>query len=542
MKILDIPGRLLRRRSVLYLSVALAGGCVLLPPRSVPSPAAARGPVVSVVVVPAPELAPPAPEIPREFRGVWVAAVSNMDWPSRPGLPVDRQKAELVAMLDRAQRLGLNAVLLQVRPAGDALYPSLYEPWSEYLTGRMGAAPVPYYDPLQFAIEEAHQRGLELHAWFNPYRARHPSARSPASPDHISRTHPSLVRRYGTHLWMDPGEPSVQDHTVRVILDVVRRYDVDGIHIDDYFYPYREYDATGKLIPFPDEASYTRYQQRGGRLSRDDWRRDNVDRLIERLYTEIKREKPEVKFGISPFGIWRPGHPAQIRGLDAFQEIFADARKWLNNGWLDYFSPQLYWPIEQTAQSFPVLLNWWVEQNHAGRHIWPGGYSGRVGMGSRPWPAREIIDQIQVTRVIPGATGNVHFSMTSLMKSPDSLAERLSAQSYAKPALVPASPWLTTRAPARPHVTVEVQTPLHTSLGLAPADEEKVFLWAVRSRVGDQWATRILPGTHRALLLEGAPEQVVITAVGRTGNESPAASLLRQPNAPHGRLSAAGGS
>jgi uncharacterized lipoprotein YddW (UPF0748 family) len=199
-----------------------------------------------------------------------------------PGLSVERQQMELRAILDRAADLGLNAVLLQVRPAGDALYASPYEPWSEYLTGAMGRAPDPFYDPLEFAVEEAHRRGLELHAWFNPFRARHPSAKSPASADHISRARPGLVHRYGAQLWMDPS----------------------------------------------------------------DWRRENVNRFVERLYAEIKRQDPRVKFGVSPFGIWRPGHPAQIRGLDAYEEIFADARKWLSHGWLDYCTPQLYWPID----------------------------------------------------------------------------------------------------------------------------------------------------------------------------------------------------
>jgi uncharacterized lipoprotein YddW (UPF0748 family) len=192
----------------------------------------------------------------REFRGVWIASVENIDWPSQPGLSTQEQKDELVGMLDRAVALRLNAVILQVRPAADALYPSPYEPWSEYLTGRMGRAPSPYYDPLEFAVNEAHRRGLELHAWFNPYRARHPSAKSPPSADHISRTHPELVKKYGSMLWMDPGEPAVRDQTVRVVLDVVQRYDIDGVHIDDYFYPYKEKDRRGRTIEFQDGNSF----------------------------------------------------------------------------------------------------------------------------------------------------------------------------------------------------------------------------------------------------------------------------------------------
>jgi uncharacterized lipoprotein YddW (UPF0748 family) len=213
------------------------------------------------------------PPIAREFRGVWVASVANIDWPSKPGLTAWQQKAELIAILDRAVELNLNAILLQVRPAADALYDSPYEPWSAYLTGVEGRAPEPYYDPLRFAVAEAHARGLELHAWFNPYRARHPSAKSPHARTHISITHPEFVRTYGKYEWMDPGDPAVIRQTLRVMLDVVKRYDVDGIHIDDYFYPYPEIGKDSVAIPFPDSSSYAAYTKKGGRLARDDWRR-----------------------------------------------------------------------------------------------------------------------------------------------------------------------------------------------------------------------------------------------------------------------------
>jgi uncharacterized lipoprotein YddW (UPF0748 family) len=458
------------------------------------------------------------PPLEREFRGVWVASVSNIDWPSRRGLPVERQKAELIAILDRARELRLNAVILQVRPAGDALYASQLEPWSEYLTGTMGRAPEPFYDPLAFAIEEAHRRGLELHAWFNPYRAKHPSARSAASPDHISRTRPGLVREYGTHLWMDPGEPAVQEHSLRVILDVVRRYNIDGVHIDDYFYPYKERDKTGRIIDFPDQPSWNRYRAAGGTLSRDDWRRNNVDSFVERLYSEIKREKRWVRFGVSPFGIWRPGYPAQVRGLDAYTELYADARKWLVNGWLDYFAPQLYWPVAQHAQSYPVLLDWWVQQNRHGRHIWPGNFTSRVGPDrARNWPASELLEQIHLTRERAGATGNVHFSMRSLMGDPDGLSAQL-AQMYREPAVVPASPWLGAAPPPAPHVALR-------SAGAGAMleithDGASPWLLAVRTRNGSAWSTRLVPGHTRSMALGQVPDEVVVTAFDRLGAES----------------------
>ena len=290
------------------------------------------------------------PPVKREFRGVWVATVANIDWPSKPGLPAEKQKVELLAILDKSAELKLNAVIFQVRPMADALYESKLEPWSEYLTGTLGKGPG--YDPLAFAVEEAHKRGLELHAWFNPYRARHPSAKSAAPDDHITKKRPDLAKPYGTHFWMNPTHPDVQDHSLAVILDVVKRYDIDGVHIDDYFYPYKEKDAGGKVIPFPDDDTWEAYQRSGGKLARDDWRRDAVNVFVKRMYAETKKAKPWVKVGISPFGIWRPGHPAGIAGLDQFAELYADAKLWFNEGWVDYFSPQLYWPIAQEKQSF----------------------------------------------------------------------------------------------------------------------------------------------------------------------------------------------
>jgi uncharacterized lipoprotein YddW (UPF0748 family) len=273
---------------------------------------------------------PPPP--PREFRGTWIATVSNIDWPSKPGLSTDAQKSELIQLLDRAKNLKLNAVILQVRPACDAFYVSTIEPWSEYLTGRQGLAPDPGYDPLEFAVAAAHSRGLELHAWFNPFRAGHPSAKSPASSNHVSRRYPKLVKKYGSYLWLDPGEQVAQDYSTTVILDVVKRYDIDGVHLDDYFYPYQVANAKGGLIDFPDDASWDRYQAAHGTLERNDWRRENVNRFIRNLYIRIKKEKRWVKFGISPFGIWRPGNPPKIAGLDAYDHLYADSRKWILNG------------------------------------------------------------------------------------------------------------------------------------------------------------------------------------------------------------------
>jgi uncharacterized lipoprotein YddW (UPF0748 family) len=474
------------------------------------------------------------PPVDREFRAVWIATVANIDWPSQPGLSPEQQKAELREMFDRVRALNMNAVILQVRPAADALYESEYEPWSEYLTGAMGKAPEPYYDPLTFAVEEAHKRGLELHAWFNPFRARHPSARSEIDSGHVSVYNPGIVRTYGSHLWLDPGMDEARRYSLDVIIDVVQRYDIDGVHIDDYFYPYKERDSLDNLIDFPDSLSYACYLETvdGEPLSRDDWRRNNVDRFVEDLYREIKATKPHVKFGISPFGIWRPGYPEQIQGFDAYAEIYADAKLWLVSGWVDYFTPQLYWPIDQRAQSYPVLLEWWYRQNLYGRHLWPGNFTSRVtDSGNVRWPADEIVRQIELTRQQTGADGNVHFSMRAFQRNSDRLMQRIDTESYRTPALIPATPWLGTGEVSRPVITTELLGS-DVYVTLSTHGHEPVWLWVVRSLRNDEWQTDILPGWYAGYRIVDRgtgvpPDAVAVSSVDRLGNESPA--VLVQP-------------
>jgi uncharacterized lipoprotein YddW (UPF0748 family) len=391
--------------------------------------------------------------LPREFRGVWVASVSNIDWPSKKGLSTKEQQAELIAIFDKCVELKMNAVILQVRPMCDALYVSKLEPWSEFLTGKLGQAPEPYYDPLHFAVREAHLRGLELHGWFNPYRAKHPSSTSPIPEDHMIRRRPDLAKSYGKHHWLNPTHADVQKHSLDVILDVVRRYDIDGVHYDDYFYPYKEKDDKSKLIPFPDDDTWDAYQKSGGKLARDDWRRDAVNRFVRDLHREVKALKPWVKVGISPFGIWRPGYPPGIAGLDQYAELYADAKLWLNEGWCDYFTPQLYWPIAQEKQSYPKLLAWWAGENKKGRQLWPGNYTSRVTGKDKGWPTSEIVEQINVTHKQKGASGNVHFSMKPILQNTGGIADAL-RKAYAAPALIPAIPWKDSTPPAPPRLTM----------------------------------------------------------------------------------------
>ena len=474
----------------------------------------ADGSAVRIAYAPSSEKPPP---VTREFRAMWIATVGNINWPSKPGLPVAEQKRELITLLDRAVDLRLNAIVFQVRPACDALYQSSMEPWSEYLTGRMGQGTSPLYDPLSFAVDEAHKRGLELHAWFNPFRARYFKAISPISSNHISQRQPHLVRKYGAYLWLDPGEPAVREHSLNVVLDVVRRYDVDGVHMDDYFYPYPERDRAGSQIDFPDETSWRNYTSSGGKLARGDWRRDNVNRFVERLYTAVKKEKPYVKVGLSPFGIWRPGHPTQIRGFDAYERLYADSRKWLMDGWADYFAPQLYWSIAAQEQSFPVLHKWWSEQNRKSRHIWPG--LSVHGTDGKRTPA-EVRNQVMANRQQPGSDGVIFWGARGLVENRKQVADLLKSEVYKEPALIPAFAWLDNEKPAKPMLTVTESAKGSSASWSAPG-MEKPFLWILQTRRGDVWQTSILPGNHSGRTWSGGePDAIAISSVDRCFNAS----------------------
>jgi uncharacterized lipoprotein YddW (UPF0748 family) len=495
-------------------SLALAAACILAAQTAVaqqPQGVARFGPC------PAEEFSCAPPLVQREFRGVWVATVANMDWPSRPGLPTDSARLELTQILDGAARMGLNAVIFQVRPSGDALYLSKIEPWSEYLTGKQGTAPDKAWDPLAFAVKEAHARGLELHAWFNPYRAKDPSAKGPIAASHFSRQYPSYAKRYGRYTWFDPGEPNVRKRTVRVVLDVLSRYDIDGVHVDDYFYPYPE-QRRGREIQFPDNTSFKRYQKAKGSLDRDDWRRRNVDLLVDTLRLEIAKAKPWVKFGISPFGIWRPGVPEGITGFDAYARIYADARKWLSNGWVDYLVPQLYWGIEQEGQRFPLLLRWWQEQNDSSRHVWPGLANYKIGAAPARWTSNEILNQIDTARAVRGTTGAVHFQFKALREDRDSIATRLTRGPYAVPALVPAIPWRGAALPRTPAIAV-ADGRLGEMLVIARRPGDDIRWWLIQSRAGTAWRTR---------LIEGARSEIPVTALSGYG-DVPAESIALTP-------------
>lgn len=465
---------------------------------------------------------PPEPQ--REFRAMWVATVANIDWPSKPGLTPDALRAEIDRHLDTAVVLNLNAVILQVRPCCDALYPSALEPWSEYLTGVQGQAPADNFDPLQTWIDAAHARGLQLHAWFNPYRARHLRPKSPNAPTHIASTRPDLVRTYDGYQWLDPAEPDAQAHSLAVILDVVSRYNIDGVHLDDYFYPYPKKD-----VPFPDGAAWSRYQSAGGTLSRDDFRRDQINSFVRRLYEQTKALKPHVRVGISPFGIWRPGHPASVAGFDAYAGLYADARLWLKEGWVDYLAPQLYWKISAPKQAYADLLTWWLDQNPRRRDVYVGNYASRVladdatktDDDQKTWPPHELVNQVLVTRDLR-ASGNIHFSAVALTNNRRGLADALREGVYAQPALAPPLWWNASGPlPQRLKPVIERST---AELRIAPAAAlppgHTLLLWT-RHPTGWTLSTHtttpvILPAERAA-----TANRLVIAAMDRFGRIGP---------------------
>ena len=368
-----------------------------------------------------------------EFRAAWIATVDNIDWPSKKGLSVDSQKAEFIRMIDMHKRSGMNAVIVQIRPATDAFYPSPYEPWSEWLTGTQGLPPDPYYDPLEFMIAETHKRGMEFHAWCNPYRAEFIVGKSSIAPTHVTKIHPEWFLEYGGKRYFDPGNKEVQDFVTEVIRDIVTRYSVDGLHFDDYFYPYR---IAGK--EFPDAESYKKY---GTGMLKDDWRRSNVDSIILKLSKMIRSTRPLCRFGISPFGVWRnidkdPRGSNTKAGQTNYDDLYADILLWLKEGWIDYVAPQLYWEFGHKAAPYEVLLDWW-SKNTFGKHCYIGLGIYRAGSNAAWKDPTLLTRQIDALRKTPNIQGAIFFSGKSFYSNPNGWSDSLRLKYYAEPAEIP---------------------------------------------------------------------------------------------------------
>jgi uncharacterized lipoprotein YddW (UPF0748 family) len=461
--------------------------------------------------------AQPIPKPEREFRAVWIATVDNIDFPTKKGMSSEKQREELLACLDLAKKLRLNAVIFQVRPMADALYRSRIEPWSEFLTGEMGKPQD--FDPLEFLIAEAHKRGILIHAWFNPYRAYHPAAKT-ISNDHVARRKPTIVRQYGRYQWLDPTSPEAQRYSLDVIEDVVRRYDVDGVHFDDYFYPYAEKDAAGNEIEFPDDPNWIEYQKAGGKLNRDDWRRANVNSFIEAVGRAVKRIKPDVMYGISPFGIWQPVPEKNIAGFNAYARLYADARKWLQDGTVDYLAPQLYWETARKGLSFPVLLEWWKSQNTMKRHLWPGIATYRIG-STPTFTAGEIADQIALTRRSPETKGTIQFSFKWLQRGLGGIDQVLLEDVYIRDALIPESPWIKVRRPTAPKVKI-FRDEKYVRASWTETGPRRAFWFVVYARDERGWSHSILPASDRSIAFSADRkiEKLLVRSVDRLGQES----------------------
>ena len=434
-----------------------------------------------------------APEPAREFRAAWVATVFNLDWPSRAGLSAAQQKSELLQIIEQASRLRLNAIILQVRPNGDAVYQSAIEPWSAWLSG---PGQNPGYDPLAYAISEAHRRGIEIHAWFNPFRATVSS--KPVGRGHISHRQPGWLLKAGSTTMLNPTRSQARGHVLKVIMDVVRRYNVDGVHLDDYFYPYPPHHNVAD-----------------GRTPAQ--RRAAIDSFVQELYRQIKATKPHIRVGISPFGIWQPGFPECVQaGVNAYEDLACDARKWLKEGWVDYLAPQLYWRCEG-PQSFPALMRWWSSINPS-RPVWPGIASVRINSKEDPGrKAAEIGRQITFSRELARqSAGQLFWSWKSLGTNRGGIQQELQ-RFYRSIALPPAMPWSGSSRPARPSVQAQ-----DSAGGCTITWQGNARKWVLQVGSKGRWFTMdVLPGNCNKITLPARVantlDRIAIRPISPTG-------------------------
>ena len=376
----------------------------------------------------------------REFRGAWVATVANIDWPSRNNLSTEEQIREMYVMFMKLRDSGINAVLFQVRTECDALYKSNYEPWSFHLTGKQGKEPEPFYDPLQKAVEIAHELNMELHAWFNPYRAVRVDGEYELAENHVAKLHPEWLLQFEKMKILNPGLPEVHEFILNIMKDVLTRYDIDGIHFDDYFYPYSPKVSTEDADAF---AKYNR-----GFTNIDDWRRDNINMLMKEIYSVIKSTKPHVKFGISPFGIVK-NEFAGTNGFQSYDILYCDPLSWINGKYVDYINPQLYWEMDHKTAPYSKLLPWWAEVSGE-RHLYIGHFSSRMAAKDYKGNKNELFDQIELNRSTPNVDGSVFFSAKSISMNWSGFADKLKEKYYSHIALPPAMEWLDSIPPMPP--------------------------------------------------------------------------------------------
>lgn len=482
-----------------------------------------------------------------EFRGVWIATVDNIDWPPR-NAGTEAQKADFIRQLELHKKNGMNAIIAQVRPAADAFYPSKLEPWSQWLTGIQGQAPDPYYDPLAFMIEETHKRGMEFHAWLNPYRANFNIKTASIAADHVTRVHPEWFLTYGDKKYFDPGNREARQFVVNVVRDIVKRYQVDAIHMDDYFYPYR---IPGK--EFPDETSY---RNAGSSLKKDDWRRSNVDTIIRLLSQVIKSERRTCRFGISPFSVWRnkkddPEGSDSKAGQTNYDDLYADILLWLKKGWIDYVTPQLYLEIGHDKIAYEKLLDWWSRHSY-GKHIYIGHgiYRATDSNASAGWrDSNQLPNQIKLLRRYPNVQGSIFFSSKSFNNNPLGWNDSLQKNYYKYQALLPPMRWIDNEKPWPPIVERKITEDSLIQLNVRPDPRNRVeikyyvvYQYAADSHgetFGNQpkYMSKIVPMPEGFQLKESLSSKhfsyrYVITAVGKNNNESELSeiAILIQPD------------
>ena len=447
----------------------------------------------------------------RELRGVWIATVYNINFPSRAGLDAAAQRRELEALLDTATGAGLNAVFFQARPEADAFWPSARSPWSRFLTGTQGQAPG--YDPLQALLDAARARALEVHVWLNPYRAAVDADRA-LHPSHVAARHPEVAYPSRGQLWLDPGSEVVREDAVEVVRELVTRYRVDGVHFDDYFYPYP--DDT----PFPDDATFAAYQTSGGALDLADWRRENVNALVREVAEVIAEADPDVSFGIAPFGIYRPGQPEGVTGLDQFSALYADPPVWMRAGWVDYLAPQLYWNATRPRQDYEALLRWWSGLSEGGRVVFAG--NNLSALGSEPgWSVDEFRRQLGISRAVPGdgPSGNIYFQVDPLVENRDGIRDIFAQELYAAPALTPVLSRRADAAPAAPTLALDASG----ALQIGHPERERLRAFSVYLPDGAAWRLARVLSADTTTLAVSPGERVAVAAVARSGAESEAA-------------------
>jgi uncharacterized lipoprotein YddW (UPF0748 family) len=487
----------------------------------------------------------------REFRATWITHVNNIDFPSAANLTDAQQRAQFITIVDDLKRNGINAAIVHIRTNCDAAYPSTIEPWSAFWTGRQGAGPA--YDPLAFMIDECHKRGIEFHAWFNPYRAA-PTAGTFAAANHVRTLRPDWILAYNGTQILDPALPDVRAYVTRVIMDVVRRYDIDAVHFDDYFYPY---PVTG--VTLNDATSFANHNR--GFTNINDWRRDNIDLLIKMVNDSVKAAKPYVKFGISPFGIWKNKSASQpdgsdTRGLEAFHSIYADSRKWVQEGWIDYIVPQVYWSMGYAIADFSIITRWWASNlGTRNRHLYIGHAAYRMNNGGTADPTNwampsQMPNQIRFTRNTPSVLGSIFYNTTTFRGNILGFNDSLKQNLYKIPALVPTMPWIDAFAPPAPQSLAAQRAATGVQLTwVAPTtgtnEMDKVNYYVVYRFAANETVDIAKSTAIRAILPANTSTYVdtlrfgatirynyVVTAVDRLHNESvpsPMATLLVSP-------------